>query len=92
MFQPFDEDYLSKKDIKHMSFHAYLCKFKSHGKSTHSKCFLDNVYCRIKPGCTTHPPWPDGICTKCQPNAVTLNRQVKYLFENTFPRRKKTLF
>lgn len=38
---------------------------------------LENLSCKIKSGCTEHPPWPGGICTKCQPNAVTLNRQVR---------------
>ncbi|CAA9997563.1 unnamed protein product [Nesidiocoris tenuis] len=36
---------------------------------------LENTSCRIKPGCKDHPPWPKGICSKCQPSAVTLNRQ-----------------
>ncbi len=37
---------------------------------------LEDLECKIKPGCTAHPPWPRGICNKCQPNAVYLNRQV----------------
>ena len=36
---------------------------------------LEDINCRIKPGCKDHPPWPKGICSKCQPNAITLNRQ-----------------
>jgi hypothetical protein len=37
---------------------------------------LEDLACKIKPGCTIHPPWPKGICNKCQPNTVYLNRQV----------------
>ena len=43
---------------------------------------LENLSCKIKPGCKEHPPWPGGICTKCQPNAVTLNRQVRWMLIN----------
>lgn len=45
---------------------------------------LEDVSCRIKSGCKDHPPWPKGICSKCQPNAVTLNRQVGYDFITKF--------
>lgn len=37
---------------------------------------LENLNCKIKPGCKEHPPWPKGICNKCQPPTVYLNRQV----------------
>lgn len=74
--EPYDEQYLKSADppIKFLSFHSFLRKCTSgvdKGKFTH----LENISCKIKSGCTSHPPWPDGICTKCQPNAVTLNRQ-----------------
>ncbi|KAK7051148.1 Nuclear protein localization protein 4, partial [Halocaridina rubra] len=36
---------------------------------------LENLDCKIKSGCKDHPPWPKGICSKCQPSAITLNRQ-----------------
>lgn len=71
-----------------MSFHAFLKKMgggTDRGKFT----VLEDTSCRIKPGCTEHPPWPGGICTKCQPGAITLKRQVyrhvdNILFENPF--------
>ncbi|XP_013172472.1 PREDICTED: nuclear protein localization protein 4 homolog [Papilio xuthus] len=68
--EPWDEGYLREHNIKHMSFHAYLRKITS-GKFIS----LDELSCKIKPGCKEHPPWPRGICSACQPGAVTLNRQ-----------------
>lgn len=40
---------------------------------------LESLNCKIKPGCTDHLPWPKGICNKCQPSSIYLNRQVIYL-------------
>lgn len=86
--EPYDDEYLKNHNppIKHMSFHAFLKKLgggTDRGKFT----VLEDTSCRIKPGCTEHPPWPGGICTKCQPSAITLKRQVyrhvdNILFEN----------
>lgn len=84
--EPFDEAYLKERNIKHMSFHTYLRKLTA-GVDRGKFVYLEDMSCRIKPGCKDHPPWPKGICSKCQPNAVTLNRQVyrhvdNAMFEN----------
>ncbi len=84
--EPFDQAYLQKEGIKFMSFHSYLRKLSS-GIDKGKYAALEDVSCKIKSGCTKHKPWPAGICSKCQPPAVTLNRQ-KYrhvdsiVFEN----------
>uniref|UniRef100_A0A8C9S5Z6 Nuclear protein localization protein 4 homolog n=1 Tax=Scleropages formosus TaxID=113540 RepID=A0A8C9S5Z6_SCLFO len=86
--EPFDEDYLNHLDppVKHMSFHAYIRKLTG-GADKGKFVALENISCKIRSGCEGHPPWPEGICTKCQPSAITLNRQ-KYrhvdniMFEN----------
>uniref|UniRef100_A0A8C5BY47 NPL4 homolog, ubiquitin recognition factor n=1 Tax=Gadus morhua TaxID=8049 RepID=A0A8C5BY47_GADMO len=73
---PFDEDYLNHLDppVKQMSFHAYIRKLTG-GADKGKFAALENISCKIKSGCEGHPPWPEGICTKCQPSAITLNRQ-----------------
>ncbi|XP_067672107.1 nuclear protein localization protein 4 homolog [Haliotis asinina] len=86
--EPYDEEFLKSCEppIKFLSFHSYIRKLTG-GVDRGKFVNLENISCKIKPGCKEHPPWPGGICTKCQPNAVTLNRQ-KYrhvdniMFEN----------
>ncbi|KAF0294004.1 Nuclear protein localization protein 4 [Amphibalanus amphitrite] len=72
--EPYDPTYLKENNIKHMSFQSYLRKL-THGVDKGKFAALEDLSCKIKPGCTDHPPWPKGICSKCQPSAVTLNRQ-----------------
>ncbi|CAO4364033.1 unnamed protein product [Caenorhabditis nigoni] len=73
---PFDEEYLKEKDIKHMSFHAHVRKLiRSHGKGTSLKKPLENLRCSLKQNCPDHKPFPKGICTKCKPQVVRLDRQ-----------------
>jgi len=71
---PYDPEYLKKEGIKFMSFHSYLRKVE-HEKGSLAKSKLDEINLSIKPGCTSCPGWPEGLCSKCQPPALTLNRQ-----------------
>ncbi|XP_028968079.1 nuclear protein localization protein 4 homolog [Galendromus occidentalis] len=85
--EPYDEAYLKEKNIKHLSFHSYIKKLTS-GVDQGKFAPLENISLKIKPNCSRHPPYPKGICSKCQPSAVTLDQQ-KYrhvdavLFENS---------
>ena len=69
--EPYDPTYLRENGIKFMSFHAYTKKLTRESKFA----VLEDINLKIKPGCTTHPPWPESICSACQPPALTLNRQ-----------------
>ncbi|XP_058128457.1 nuclear protein localization protein 4 homolog [Anopheles ziemanni] len=85
--EPWDENYLKEQKIKHFSFHSYLKKLTS-GATRGKFVALEDLNCKIKSGCRDHPPWPKGICSKCQPSAITLNRQPyrhvdNVMFENT---------
>ncbi|XP_053697896.1 nuclear protein localization protein 4 homolog isoform X2 [Sabethes cyaneus] len=85
--EPWDETYLKEQKIKHYSFHTYLKKLTS-GVDRGKFVAMEDLNCKIKNGCRDHPPWPKGICSKCQPSAITLNRQTyrhvdNVMFENT---------
>lgn len=85
--EPYDETYLKDHNIKHLSFHSYIRKQTS-GIDRGKYMIFEDINCRIKTGCRDHLPWPKGICSKCQPSAITLNRQIyrhvdNVMFENT---------
>ncbi|MCO5598525.1 hypothetical protein L7F22_052622 [Adiantum nelumboides] len=77
--EPYDENFRLENSIKHLSFHAYLRK-RDIATNKPSRSYippLEEEDYNVKVPCPSeqHPDWPAGICTKCQPSAITLQRQ-----------------
>lgn len=81
--QPYDPKYHTENQIKHLSFNAYLRKLlagRPPSAATSSSVDLpplDPLSLSVITPCPsgTHPPFPEGICSKCQPSALTLQSQ-----------------
>ncbi|KAK2462019.1 hypothetical protein APHAL10511_006482 [Amanita phalloides] len=77
--EPYDAAYHKENNIKYLSYHAYLRKLTPKLTASASSVLppLTPLSYQVKVPCPSggHPPWPAGICTACQPSAITLQSQ-----------------
>ncbi|KAF8213471.1 NPL4 family, putative zinc binding region-domain-containing protein [Mycena galopus ATCC 62051] len=69
--EPYNALYHKEHAIKHLSYHAYLKQItpKQTASATSTLPPLTPLHTN------GHPSWPLGICTSCQPSAITLQSQ-----------------
>lgn len=77
---PWDKNYLEENKIKHKSFHAHLKEINesnnNRNKSSSYIAPLSEPNFSIDLNCHNgHSPYPNGICSKCQPAPITLQQQ-----------------
>ncbi|KJA26074.1 hypothetical protein HYPSUDRAFT_36938 [Hypholoma sublateritium FD-334 SS-4] len=77
--EPYDSAYHKEHAVKHLSYHAYLKKVtpKPSASAASQLPPLTPLSYKVKVPCpsASHPPWPAGICTACQPSPITLQSQ-----------------
>ncbi|KAH8120614.1 polyubiquitin-tagged protein recognition complex, Npl4 component, partial [Phellopilus nigrolimitatus] len=79
--EPYDPAYHTEHSIKHLSYHAYLRKLSPSKPTSSSTSIalppLEPLSYKVKDPCPNgkHAPWPAGICSSCQPSAITLQPQ-----------------
>lgn len=71
------------EDAKHKSFDQYINEKKQKCKGTHEistqciNCMPPALLSyKMKKNCPNHPPYPEGVCNKCMPPNIFLNRQI----------------
>ncbi|KAL5535116.1 NPL4 [Sanghuangporus sanghuang] len=79
--EPYDPAYHAEQGIKRLSYHAYLRKLSPQKPTVSSASAslppLEPLSYKVKIPCPkgNHAPWPAGICSSCQPSAITLQPQ-----------------
>lgn len=77
---PWDKEYRKEHAIKHMSFYAHLKEVNDEKNNRNSESSyippLEEPNYNIDLACSQgHAPYPNGICSKCQPSSITLQLQ-----------------
>ena len=78
--EPYDAQYHAQHSIKHLSYHAHVRKLMPKATSSNATTDippLEPLSYKVKNPCPNenHSPWPAGICSACQPSAITLQPQ-----------------